>query len=181
MKKVVLGIAMLATSVPAMAQFTGDTVNGTYYFPNNSTVFSNQGNQTVSPSAMFTFLTGIPNVTATVGASTISLSFDASGTFTVASFNGLTITDLTDSDIVGVLLGSTNVAGFDASRLSFTSNSVSLNLQGLQTTSQSSIIANVSFAGAAVPEPATWAMMLVGFAGIGYTLRRRKKAALQAA
>lgn len=27
----------------------------------------------------------------------------------------------------------------------------------------------------AVPEPGTWAMMLVGFAGIGYSLRRRKR------
>jgi len=30
--------------------------------------------------------------------------------------------------------------------------------------------------GGAVPEPATWAMMLVGFAGIGMTIRRRRKA-----
>jgi len=29
---------------------------------------------------------------------------------------------------------------------------------------------------AAVPEPAAWAMMLVGFAGIGMTIRRRRKA-----
>ena len=28
---------------------------------------------------------------------------------------------------------------------------------------------------AAVPEPATWAMMLVGFGGIGMTMRRRRK------
>ena len=28
----------------------------------------------------------------------------------------------------------------------------------------------------AVPEPATWAMMLVGFGGIGYSMRRRRKA-----
>lgn len=27
----------------------------------------------------------------------------------------------------------------------------------------------------AVPEPATWAMMLVGFAGIGYSMRRRRR------
>jgi|SRR3954449_4353149 hypothetical protein len=30
----------------------------------------------------------------------------------------------------------------------------------------------------AVPEPATWGMMLVGFAGIGMTLRRRRRPAL---
>lgn len=35
---------------------------------------------------------------------------------------------------------------------------------------------NVGAAGvvAAVPEPATWALMLVGFGGVGYTMRRRK-------
>jgi len=29
-----------------------------------------------------------------------------------------------------------------------------------------------------VPEPATWAMMLVGFAGIGMSLRRRRQTVL---
>jgi len=33
----------------------------------------------------------------------------------------------------------------------------------------------------AVPEPATWAMMLLGFGGIGFAMRRRGKTALQAA
>jgi hypothetical protein len=28
------------------------------------------------------------------------------------------------------------------------------------------------------PEPATWAMMLLGFAGIGFALRRRTKRAI---
>ena len=32
--------------------------------------------------------------------------------------------------------------------------------------------------GGAVPEPATWAMMLLGFGAIGYSLRRRRKALL---
>jgi hypothetical protein len=30
----------------------------------------------------------------------------------------------------------------------------------------------------AVPEPGTWAMMLVGFAGIGVAMRRRRRPAL---
>jgi hypothetical protein len=33
----------------------------------------------------------------------------------------------------------------------------------------------------AVPEPATWAMMLIGFGGIGFAMRRQRKAALLAA
>ncbi|WP_308514710.1 PEPxxWA-CTERM sorting domain-containing protein [Sphingomonas flavescens] len=33
----------------------------------------------------------------------------------------------------------------------------------------------------AVPEPATWAMMLLGFAGIGLTIRRRQAPALRPA
>jgi hypothetical protein len=34
----------------------------------------------------------------------------------------------------------------------------------------------VTLAAGAVPEPATWAMMLLGFAGIGFVVRRRTKA-----
>lgn len=34
------------------------------------------------------------------------------------------------------------------------------------------------YQGAAVPEPATWAMMLVGFAGVGAAMRRRRRPAL---
>jgi hypothetical protein len=33
---------------------------------------------------------------------------------------------------------------------------------------------NLTFTPTAVPEPATWAMMLLGFAGIGWQLRRKR-------
>jgi len=39
------------------------------------------------------------------------------------------------------------------------------------------LLDNVSVSGVAVPEPATWAMMLVGFGGLGALLRRRRTAA----
>jgi hypothetical protein len=38
-----------------------------------------------------------------------------------------------------------------------------------------------SFLGGAVPEPASWAMMLVGFGGLGAVLRRRRRAVFAAA
>lgn len=175
--------AFAMASSPAVADLTGDTVNGTYYFPDSSSVYSNQGNQTVSPLATFTFLTGVPNVTAAVGGSSILLSFDANGGFNGASFNGVKITDLTASNITNVFLdASTSVSGFDASRLSFTSNSVSFNLQGLTIGAQNSVRANLSF-GSEAPEPGTWAMMLLGMGAVGFAMRRRRSqgVSLQAA
>lgn len=41
--------------------------------------------------------------------------------------------------------------------------------------------ARFSLVNAAVPEPATWAMMLVGFGGIGFAMRRRRQPLLQIA
>jgi hypothetical protein len=34
---------------------------------------------------------------------------------------------------------------------------------------------NINFAAAAVPEPATWAMMLFGFGAVGYSMRSRRR------
>ena len=36
------------------------------------------------------------------------------------------------------------------------------------------VVDNVSFAAGAVPEPATWAMMVVGFGALGFAVRRRQ-------
>jgi len=47
---------------------------------------------------------------------------------------------------------------------------------GIAQTNGYSVIDNASFNGGAVPEPATWAMMLMGFGGLGAMLRSRRKA-----
>ena len=47
-------------------------------------------------------------------------------------------------------------------------------LTGLVTASSSPVAA-------AVPEPATWAMMLIGFGAAGFGMRRRTRAQLRAA
>ena len=45
-------------------------------------------------------------------------------------------------------------------------------------TTQGGSLTTFSATAVAVPEPATWALMLLGFAGIGVTLRRRRRPAL---
>ncbi len=47
---------------------------------------------------------------------------------------------------------------------------------------EASFAGNLSFAAtSAVPEPTTWAMMLVGFGAVGYSMRKRTSAKLQMA
>ncbi|UUR06953.1 FxDxF family PEP-CTERM protein [Sphingomonas glaciei] len=51
-----------------------------------------------------------------------------------------------------------------------------LNIQGTPGTQNGSLSGNVAFnAIAAVPEPGTWAMMLLGFGAIGFSMRRTRR------
>lgn len=166
--------ASLAAGSAFATSFTGDTLDGAYYFPDTSTVYQDDGSA-VAPTSFY-FATGYPNTTATVSSDQITLSFDAGGgSFTSATFNGVVITDLTSSDITGVTLdGATSVPGFTASDVSFTSDSVSLNLQGLSVPSSSDVVVvDVSFG--AVPEPAAWALMLLGVGAVGGALRLSRR------
>lgn len=51
-----------------------------------------------------------------------------------------------------------------------------LNIQGTPGTQNGSLSGNVAFSAiAAVPEPGTWAMMLLGFGAIGFSMRRTRR------
>ena len=85
----------------------------------------------------------------------------------------------------GVLIGSGTTKDnqpFQLVTLSGTLNAGSNTLEflGLTTsTDQTAFFENVSVA--AVPEPSTWAMMILGFAGLGFLAYRRKNAAMRVA
>ena len=93
----------------------------------------------------------------------------------------------TNVGLLGLSLGSTDLLGFDISGSSGAGFfSVNNNFYGIDLgTGRASLIGGLGAQGitgitiAAVPEPGTWAMMLLGFGGIGMALRRRRPAALR--
>jgi hypothetical protein len=81
-------------------------------------------------------------------------------------------------------LSSQTLAPFGNGTLSFNEMGVSAvgfdftgghyNLFGDGRTSVQYVVTNVSYTLSAVPEPSTWAMLLIGFAGIGFMAHRRR-------
>ena len=173
---VCLALALAMGATQAKAGLIGDTVSGKYYFPDSSSLYSDQGSQVVNPNAIFTFPTGAPNVTVNVSDTSILATFDNSGSYTPASFNGYVITDLTQSLISGLTLV-TNVAGMDAGRVSFTGNSVSVNLQGLSMSTDSSILLNLRVGQSSVPEPSSLLLGSTGLLMVGLGMLRKRRRA----
>ena len=109
------------------------------------------------------------------------VAFPAAGSPNIGRINGIDfvagVTQVTDwADGVGMLgyrsLGAGQVYGLNMHLI--TSDTA---YQVIDTPWASQLVGNIVGARAtpAVPEPATWAMMLVGFGAIGGTLRRRQK------
>jgi hypothetical protein len=74
-------------------------------------------------------------------------------------------------------------ASFTTETLDFTPSTAngSIDFIGIPVANNSlSAIDNLTISTASVPEPATWAMMLVGFGGLGAAMRARRRAAVRA-
>lgn len=70
--------------------------------------------------------------------------------------------------------------GGGVSLLTLTSSEVAIEQVDLTPSVGDQLIVDVTFAGPSAPDPATWAMMLVGFAGLGYAGYRRRQASVRA-
>lgn len=96
-------------------------------------------------------------------------------TWTSSNFNGIVFSSSNFSQLSGVgLNSSTNLSGFDLSRVTLTGDQLRLNFAGLSYDTNTIVGLDFS-ANQAVPEPSTWAMMLLGFGLIGGAMRAARR------
>ena len=154
-----------------------------------------------TPANAAQYVFGVP----TAGQVTSGVITTSDRTFVSNGFNAQTITGITGTfngssitSLIAGLFGSNNIyytsgpSFVDGSGLGFgtaAGNSVNLFYQSSASSYRINTLnpfgstfvsaSSSQVAAAAVPEPATWAMMLVGFAGIGLAARRRSRRTVQ--
>ena len=165
-----LGIMVLGAA-RADAGFLGLTVHGEYLFPDGATVYQDLGSQIITPGFTFNFSTaGV-----LVHVDDDSIVTDYSGTAFSAAYNGFRLTVVgPDPGITAVTIDPTSIAGFDPSRMSFTSNSVAENYQGLFGTGAPASSSMCNSPGSSVPEPPGLAMAALGLVLVAGWARLRR-------
>lgn len=184
-----LAVPMLLATAPASATLLGESFSARYYFPDSSSIYPNASvppDFIVGPGVEGSIdVEGVTDVTFDFDALSLAITFDTTldgPTWTSTSFNGIIFTSATPLDVSGAFVVSTTLAGFDNSRITISGNQIALNWQGLSYVDGTSISIGFSdLGGSAVPEMATWAMMVAGFGLAGAALRARKTAVAFAA
>jgi PEP-CTERM motif len=122
--------------------------------------------------------------TVSVGDTQITITNNFPGLFcpgggcTAGEFSGYVFTFTGAPDITNVTVDSASSPDFppvSPGGLSFTATSITVNVNGDNLAVGDQLILDVTTAGSTpvVPEPSTWTMMLLGFAGLGFVGYRR--------
>ena len=173
--------ALAGVAPASAATLVGDQMSVSYRYPDVGTVYA--PSTAVPPTFIvgpgvesIVDVEGVTDIAVDFGAKSLMIDFSTTldnPTWTASAYNGVLFQGMGAAKIVGATVTSTNMAGFDDSRFYFSGGDFGLNWQGLSYTTGTNITVDLTLANG-VPEPATWAMMLVGFAAIGAAARRRR-------
>lgn len=166
--------ALCGTSASA-ASIVGQNVTVQYEFPNPGSVLT-QNVYTIGDTTNQIYF-GYFDFT--MGDSSAVIKFNQPVSWTSAAFNGFSINDTNNvlSDFTGVSLSSSTNSNFTSGGLSASADRLGINWQGLSFNAGDTIrfdFTQDAQAGA-VPEPASWAMMLLGLAFVGGSMRSNKR------
>lgn len=183
MKKILVQAAIAAAALVALAPAAqAQTTAGgtTVTFANDlgllgsfTTGFSDSGLSTPTFAETLTF------TTSTTGSVSINVTTTNTGPENDTDFTSvfLTGTGIVGSVPILQLLGEPQETN-GMSNFALGVGTFVLNIQGTPGTQSGSFGGTVAFAATpAVPEPGTWAMMLLGFGGMGVAMRRRRRMA----
>lgn len=192
---------VVATATPGCAVYCGPTPV-TYDFETAATTPTYVGGAIVGPgtttdlfaqplgSTGFYFSTGPSTITPsniTLGDNILSFSFiwgslDLYNTLTLNTLGGSQA--FTGADIAALIPGGASGSHTDPSQnpiVTFTLSGLWQQAVNFDMSSTQNAFELDNIFVQPVPEPGTWAMMLLGFGGIGYAMRRRRKPLLQIA
>ena len=174
-------VSLLAGLSPASAGFIGTTANVTYDWPTLGDVLYSAGSASVGPEGtLFTITNSAGNGSIEVEISDASIELTFSGTWSFhttdpKTFEGVVITD-DDVNITSVALNGHSSIRYSPSNISLDSHTIEFNfpsppfsfLGGGETI-------GVDVTTSSIPEPSSWAMMLLGFSGLGLAGYRAKR------
>lgn len=185
MRRIALSFALAACGLAAAAgahasSLIGDSVHAQYLYPDTSSVYSELGTAVVTGvGPTYSDIGSVLNVT--IKANQIVFNWTGGGVSLPAAFDGVEFTDTTTPFTSATLNRATNTPGIIGSEVTLVGGSIFVDLNNGVYSPGQNVTVDVNGGPSSAPEPAAWALMLLGVSGVGAMARRGRALGLRTA